>query len=126
MAGKKRDISRDQKIQKPQANTRGEPLNHEHSELADWFRTVKFKKTCFGGVNETQLWKKLQELQEIYDAALRAERARYDTLLDVYKKTAAASIAEARRALEKKELECQTLKQRLLQTEGSGRGRFGA
>ena len=33
------------------------------------------------------MWKKLEELDRLYDAAIRAERARYNALLDTYKKT---------------------------------------
>lgn len=57
------------------------PLNHEQARLQDWLRQVRFKKTLFGGVRESDLWKKLLELNSIYEAALSAERARYDALL---------------------------------------------
>ncbi len=57
------------------------PLNHEQARLQDWLRQVRFKKTLFGGVRESDLWKKLLELNSLYEAALSAERARYDALL---------------------------------------------
>ena len=41
-------------------------------------------KVLFGGVDEAQLWKKLEELNRLYEAAIRAERARYDTLIHTY------------------------------------------
>ena len=50
------------------------PVNREHERLLEWFRTIRFKRTLIGGINEVQLWKKLAELNEIYEAALRAER----------------------------------------------------
>ena len=34
-----------------------------------------------GGVNEADVWKKIAELNALYEAALSAERARYDALL---------------------------------------------
>lgn len=39
-----------------------EALNHEHEKLKEWFRTVRFRKVLFGGVDEIHLWKKLEEL----------------------------------------------------------------
>ena len=46
----------------------------------------KVQKTVVGGIDEVQMWKKLEELDQLYDAAIRAERARYNALLDTYKK----------------------------------------
>lgn len=57
------------------------PLNEEQRELLEWLRGVKFRKVTFGGVSEEDVWKKISELNARYDAALRAERARYDALL---------------------------------------------
>lgn len=58
-----------------------EPLNHEQARIQEWLRTVRFRKTPVGGVDEADLWRKLQELNALYEAALSAERARYDALL---------------------------------------------
>lgn len=49
--------------------------------VAEWLKKVKFKKTLFGGVDERDVWKKLDELNVLYNEALVAERARYDALL---------------------------------------------
>lgn len=58
-----------------------EPLNHEQERIQKWLKQVRFKKTTFGGVNEADVWKKIAELNTLYEAALSAERARYDALL---------------------------------------------
>lgn len=58
-----------------------QPVSFEHEQIAKWFQTVKFRKAAFGGVDESDLWKKLNELNTLYDQALLAERARYDALL---------------------------------------------
>lgn len=58
-----------------------EPLNHEQERIRKWLKQVRFKKTLLGGVNEADLWKKIAELNSMYEAALSAERARYDALL---------------------------------------------
>ena len=58
-----------------------EPLNHEQERLQKWLKQVRFKKAVFGGVREADVWKKLLELNALYEAALSAERARYDALL---------------------------------------------
>ena len=57
------------------------PLNHEQERIQKWLKQVRFKKTLFGGVDEADLWKKIAELNSLYEAALSAERARYDALL---------------------------------------------
>lgn len=49
--------------------------------VVEWLKKVKFKKTLFGGVDERDVWKKLDELNVLYNEALVAERARYDALL---------------------------------------------
>lgn len=63
----------------PEAKT--QPISPEQAELLEWFRSVRFQKKLIGGVDEAQLWRKLEELNRLYDAAIRAERTRYDVLL---------------------------------------------
>ena len=43
---------------------------------------VKFRKNLLGGVDEAAMWKKLEELYALYEAAIRAERTRYNVLLE--------------------------------------------
>ena len=59
----------------------GECISREQQEILEWLREVKFRKKLLGGVDEVQLWKKLEELYGLYANAIRAERARYDALL---------------------------------------------
>lgn len=56
-------------------------LNAEQEEIYRWIKTIKFRRQTFGGVSEADVWKQIQELNQRYDAALRAERARYDALI---------------------------------------------
>ena len=68
------------------SRVRGEPqtgaaLNHEQARIQTWLKQVRFKRTLLGGVDEADQWKKLAELNSLYEAALSAERARYDALL---------------------------------------------
>lgn len=58
-----------------------QPLNHEQEKIRAWLRQVRFRKTIVGGVSEADVWKKIGELNELYESALAAERARYDALL---------------------------------------------
>ena len=62
-------------------NAPSEPLNHQQENIRKWLKQVRFKRTTFGGVNEADVWKKIAELNSLYEAALSAERARYDALL---------------------------------------------
>ena len=86
MAGKYHSSSNKGVTKKNQVRGRpdsgfAEPLNHEQERIQKWLKQVRFKKTIFGGVNEADVWKKIAELNKLYEAALSAERARYDALL---------------------------------------------
>ena len=57
-------------------------ISPEQEAIIQWFRTVKFRKKLLGGVDEAAMWKKLEELYALYEAAIRAERTRYNVLLE--------------------------------------------
>lgn len=46
----------------------------ERREISDWLRQVRFKKELFGGVNENDIWKKLEDFSRIYDPALKSSK----------------------------------------------------
>ncbi len=56
-------------------------INSEQQKIIDWLKKVRFRRQLFGGVSEQDVWKKIDELNKLYDAALVAERVRYETLL---------------------------------------------
>ena len=72
------------KKQKPQRLAGAEEtcISPEQEAIIRWFRTVKFRKNLLGGVDEAAMWKKLEELYALYEAAIRAERTRYNVLLE--------------------------------------------
>ena len=83
MAGKyssHKDAAKPNRVRGRPINTASEPLNHEQERIQTWLKQVRFKKAFFG-VDEVDLWKKVGELNSLYEAALSAERARYDALL---------------------------------------------
>ena len=47
----------------------------------DWLHEVRFKKKRFGGLDEADVWKKIGELNRLYEKMLIAERTRYHLLL---------------------------------------------
>lgn len=53
----------------------------QEAKIASWLRTVKFRRQVFGGVSEKDVWAKISQLNEMYNQAILAERARYDALL---------------------------------------------
>lgn len=57
-------------------------LNGEQLQIINWLKNIQFRKQFFGGVNEQDVWKKIEKLNEMYEAALKAERIRYDVLLE--------------------------------------------
>ena len=61
--------------------------NHELKNISEWLGKLRFRTQFFGGVNEQDVWKKLEELNNMYETALNAERARYDALIEHYKLT---------------------------------------
>ncbi len=86
MAGKKQtaaapDEKTSGRAYEKNTSIKGKWLNHEQENIQRWLKQVRFKKTLFGGVDEADVWKKIAELNEMYEAALSAERARYDALL---------------------------------------------
>lgn len=66
-------------------------LNREQLEIINWLREVRFRKQLFGGVNEQDVWKKIEKLSEMYDVALKAERIRFDVLLNEQRKSSGQS-----------------------------------
>lgn len=56
-------------------------INSEQQKIIDWLKKVRFRPQLFGGVSEQDVWKKIDELNKLYDAALAAERIRYETLI---------------------------------------------
>ena len=57
-------------------------ISETHRDIIEWIRKLKFKKKLFGGVDEEQVLKKMEELNSLYEKALLNERARYDALLE--------------------------------------------
>ena len=53
----------------------------QEKHISYFLAKLKFRKQVFGGVRETDVWKKIGELNDMYRQALIAERARYDALL---------------------------------------------
>lgn len=85
MAGKyssSKDTAKPNRVRGRPNNGTADPLNHEQERIQKWLKQVRFKKTLFGGVNEADLWKKIAELNSLYEAALSAERSRYDALIE--------------------------------------------
>ena len=63
-------------------DTKAQGFSREQLEINEWLKNVKFHKSMLGGVNEQDVWKKIQQLNEMYQVALKAERIRYDALLE--------------------------------------------
>ena len=47
-----------------------------------WLKKLKFHKKLFGGIPEQEVWKRMSELNAMYEVALAAERARCDALIE--------------------------------------------
>lgn len=75
------DMKKKDKVRSSRDVVFDEPINHEQERIQKWLKQVRFKKNALGGVNEADVWKKISELNALYEAALSAERARYDAML---------------------------------------------
>ena len=61
-------------------NTGKESDRQQENGITEYLEQLKFKKRLFG-VDEADVWKKIQELHHLYEEALAWERKRYDLLL---------------------------------------------
>lgn len=52
----------------------------QENRIVKYLQQLKFKKKLFG-VDEADVWKKIQELNHMYEESLKWERKRYDLLL---------------------------------------------
>lgn len=69
-------------------------VSSEHQNIIKWLKNVRFRKQLFGGVSEADVWKKIDELNQLYDEALMAEHIRCETLLTEFKKGNISSESE--------------------------------
>ncbi|MDD2427061.1 MAG: hypothetical protein PHR78_03755 [Eubacteriales bacterium] len=78
--------SQKKKMIEPEASEQKEGKDTQHLEtVAEWLKKVKFKRSLLGGVREEDVWKKIAELNALYERALEAERIRCDTLIEHYR-----------------------------------------
>lgn len=55
--------------------------NPELAQVSAWLSKVTFRKKLVGGVDPEDVWKKLEELNALYENALVAERVRCNLLI---------------------------------------------
>lgn len=73
---------RDRRENRERRTPRGQSEGNASQEnIRNWLKQVRFRRRVAGGVRESDVWKKISELNTMYEAALSAERIRYDTLL---------------------------------------------
>ena len=56
-------------------------LTPEQREIYEWLQGVQFRRQTFGGLDEADVWRKLEELNALYEKAFLAERERHRGLL---------------------------------------------
>lgn len=55
--------------------------NPEYQRVAAYLSAVRFKRKAVGGLDPADVWKKLEELNGLYEDALLAERVRCNLLI---------------------------------------------
>ncbi len=118
-SAKRSSRSSNQTVQQSSAPD-GPILTKQQEELLQWFKTVKFRKAFIGGIDERSMWKKLEQLNELYEKAILSERARYDAMLNAYKTTANKTIANYKNALNAEQEQNQLLAQKLAEMTAVG------
>lgn len=56
-------------------------MGEAQRRIGDYLRKLRFKRALFG-VSERDVWRRLAEVNELFQQALIAERARYEALLE--------------------------------------------
>ncbi len=51
-------------------------------EIAEFIKKMKFRKSLFGGVDEKNVWKKIDDLNNEYKSVFDAQEVKYQTLLE--------------------------------------------
>lgn len=57
-------------------------LSREQMKISRWLKKLRFRRVLFGGISEQEVWKRISELNSMYEVALAAERARCDALIE--------------------------------------------
>ncbi len=60
-------------------------IEENRESILSWVKSLKFKKKIFGGVDEADVLKKMEELNDLYERALLQQRAGYEALLQQYR-----------------------------------------
>ena len=55
-----------------------DPGKEHQEEIVKWLKKMKFRKKIFGGVDEADVWKKIEQLDEKYQAALHDQKLYYE------------------------------------------------
>lgn len=76
--------------------------NWARQNIVNFLRKIRFKRS-FLGVSEADVWKKIQELDALYEKAIQAERQRYEVLLEEHQRQCAAAIKRLKAAAQNKE-----------------------
>lgn len=50
--------------------------------ISNMLSSMKFKKKLFGGVDELDVWKKLEELQKEYNRLYELQAERYEAIIE--------------------------------------------
>lgn len=64
--------------------------------VSQYLKTVRFRKRTFGGVDEQDVWKKINELNALYEKAIDAEHARCNAYIEQYRDACTNALARQR------------------------------
>lgn len=71
-------------------------MTDELNEISEYLAKVKFKKKAIGGVDEADVFNKIQKLSDLYREAFDRQQLEYETLLKDRDRTIAKLTGDAR------------------------------
>lgn len=95
----KRVSKTDSRAAREQSSPRGTErpdLTEPMAKVADYLENLRFRRRTFGGVDEQDVWKKLAELNALYEKALDAEHARCNAYIEQYHDSCNRALARQR------------------------------
>lgn len=55
---------------------------NELEDVEEFLKQVNFKKQAIGGLSESDVWSKIQQISDLYAQAFKIQEAKYQAIID--------------------------------------------
>ncbi|CUO72974.1 hypothetical protein EAI89_03560 [Eubacterium sp. am_0171] len=76
-----RQLGKIKRVSRPTDQREESKGDRKMQGIAEMLRKIQFRKKWFGGVDEADVWRQIDELQKEYEKELLLQKERYRTLL---------------------------------------------